>query len=79
MTKITLVKETEQFLLEALVHEWCKRNNTFDIPEDQRTKIAEQAKNFIRNVNTISRTHMLLKTNSITGTVKEIDKICHFT
>ncbi|EHV4444477.1 Uncharacterised protein [Escherichia coli] len=44
LTKITLVKETEQFLLEALVHEWCKRNNTFDIPEDQRTKIAEQAK-----------------------------------
>ncbi|MCV8616506.1 hypothetical protein ODU52_09670 [Escherichia coli] len=44
LTKITLVKETEQFLQGALEHEWCERNNTFDIPEDQRTKIAERAK-----------------------------------
>lgn len=42
--KITLVKETEDFLFNALKYEWCDRNKTFDIPEEQLTIIAARAK-----------------------------------
>lgn len=42
--KITLVKETEEFIFNALKYEWCQMNNTFDVPEEQLAKIAERAK-----------------------------------
>lgn len=42
--KITLVKETEDFLFNALKHEWCQMNDTFDVPEEQLVKIAARAK-----------------------------------
>ncbi|EHX8550646.1 hypothetical protein K3335_003640 [Salmonella enterica] len=44
MFSITLVKETEDFLFNALKHEWCQMNNTFDVPPEQLVKIAARAK-----------------------------------
>lgn len=44
MFSITLVKETEQFLFNALKNEWCHMNNTWDVPEEQLEKLKVRAK-----------------------------------
>jgi len=47
--KITLVKETEEFLFNALKGQWCQMNNTWDIPEEELTKLAAHAKELHKN------------------------------
>lgn len=49
ITPITLVKETEDFLFNAIKHEWCQMNNTFDVPPEELDKIAARAKELHKN------------------------------
>jgi|AGFT01.1.fsa_nt_gi hypothetical protein len=42
--KITLVKETEEFLFNALRGQWCQTNRTFDVPPEELEKLKVQAK-----------------------------------
>lgn len=42
--KITLVKETESFIYNALKHEWCQLNDTFMIPDEVQKRLEARAK-----------------------------------
>lgn len=47
--KITLVKETEDFIFNGLKGEWSHMNKSWDIPEEVLEKLRERAKKIHKN------------------------------
>lgn len=47
--KITLVKETEDFIFNGLKGEWCQMNKSWDVPEEVLQRLRERAKKIHKN------------------------------
>lgn len=44
VTKLTLVKETVEFIKENLIAEWCSRHQTWDVPNEVHEHMSEVAR-----------------------------------